>query len=1736
MPKRKKDIEEKNIIVPFSGASPTPIGVGSTNESYSSSDGKTIYINFQDLDSSGLSPFSGIQSRFTVTKITGATASTVNPTSFYVDTNYPKTAQLSLSNTDKLIDGLYNGSGILTTAQDVYVTYSSSTSGGFGTIPLLSDNDTVKSNVASFVGLGISNRTSEANGPVPIVAYTSTNGSKVYVQFREASPPLLPISGIGGFSVLQNSTSKNILNAYVLDPNSTTDGKIVVLDLLNALEIDDTTNPITVNYTAPSLSSLRLKDSSSLGNTAASFSGLAVTNYTSETTLPRVVDAFTSSSGTQYIYVQMSEPTLPGSTVLGFSVYVNNNLTSISSVAVGNTTYAGSGVSQYQISLSSSFNDADLIELDYQKQTTRYITDQSANLNLLSNFTNRKYVRNLYDTASGSIDNAFVPTESYVDENGTDIYVTFSINRYYQTLPATGINGFNVFVDGQSVPIKKAISLDSSQDNHVKITLYNRIYKGSTVSVGYIKGNLTDHNSNPFNTFQPEEIVNNATIDRNDLFDVLSWNDNVTNDIKFDYSIDEDTSELFRKSKFNIDTSVILDTEPPKGIVILNRADNEEQTGIKVHKFEAYGNDIEETGTSLNYDITTNSLAWSINLDTTTKISSLKVKLKRTNEILNTADKVRFDLFSNSSDNKPEAIVSSIGNISFSDLDTDYQTLSINISNEVTLEANTTYWIIASCDNIVPVDINNTPVIDISYHLSTGKNIAEISTATSSGWLITSDYSVYYKLTATYDTEKELSSRNYLLDIFEKPIREAVFYSDDSSYQKYELFGDKQSNYIIKKLSRIYEDTTDHANDIYPTVSKILIGASSFKPKNYVLEIRETPTSQWQQVFDTLTDESTLDNLVYAFDTPVTISDIRLVYKGDYFTIDSKSTLSVAAYDELSEVVSAQISHFSDFRDATDFNNSNAYGLVDFNEGLTDFENYSVTNNSQVFKGLTGNASSDILASVSFGSKIILASNNKIFTYYNNQVTSISNDQITGENTQITSLAVYNNKVYLGTSSGLIYSSLTGDFWTAVNGANVNNDGNKYNTIKPITSLGVMGNRLYIGTSKGDTSYPSLYSYDGKGIIKLRDFDATYEKVSCISSINFNLFVGLGGNYNSGSSAIYRYDGTIWEQTLATDYDNVEAMSYSTARNSIVAGFRGGNVWELPYINNQPSSWVKIYDTNSDKFFSIKDDVAGKYLFISGDNKSVVYVKGIDTFKVITNYRSSTNGLNKLWQHYNTYAESYSTDITDIENFDYQSYQSENYDLNYINIAGSGFTSNSKITLDGFVKAKEDGNYKFKLVTNMGAKLSLGGIAATSTYSSIGLTTDTNLITPQTYALNKNDLLNLKIDGFISQGTNPSLYLYWYNTSDIIGYELLPNDYLLRTNKIKSIEKLNNNYYGIGSDGKVYSFDVSFYETKTRYVYARFKDEVGNIQGITLSGKSSSTSILSDKITQDLNTVDNAYQTKGKIYQLSKNDDYSLDTKTIYTPNTRQYSIYAPDRKVKETGIYEAQPFFVPTLVKWGKMTNLIINKYSLNTLNGQVLEGLDAGTAVRVYIRSGNSRLECLNASWSTAYEISYINNNSAIPPIETQEINLQNYNGKWFQYKFELLSATKNLSPEIVSSTITYTAGTASYFFTKIFDTTDYDETAPVIRRGLLTSNELLNSGSISYGYLNTDDPEDIYDFNKYKEIIPNKVFEIDSPTSKIKFGILITSVGATPAVVYDFAVQLDMGDKNLQLMPSL
>ena len=1737
----RKDKSEQIQFVAYSGSAPTPIGLGSTNESYTSADGTVLYVNFTDIDSSGLFPSSGIQNRFSVTKILAGAATTVTPVSTYVDSALPKTLQLSLSSSDKVIDGLYNLAGIITASQTVFVNYVTTTGGGFGTIPLLSDNDTVKSTVIAFSGLGISNRTSETIAPVFQYAYSSTDGSKVYASFKELnSPPLLPSSGITGFTVLQSGTAVSVLGGIA----STT---TVELSLASPLFLDDGSNSVTLSYAPPATPSLRLRDSSGVGNTVLAFSGAAVTNLTAETEKPTIISAITaqSTAGTLLsaylpIYIKMSEHTTPGTSATGFSVFVQGTGYVATTVqAVGSTTYAGFGVTEYTLSIPrSTVLPSSVLELDYQKQSSNFITDQSANLNVLDSLSNRIRIQNKYNgsgagyipplSPSGVLQYLF--SESYVDVNGTDLYVTFNINREFATTPTTGISGFAVFVDGQVSPIKSAISLDNSFDEHVKISLYNKIFAGSAVSVSYRQGNLQGFLVSGYanlNSFEPQAITNNSLSQSASYFDIYDWNDNINSDITYEFDIDDNSNELYRKVNYYPAANVILDRKPPRGIAIINRGAEQNETGIKIHKFDAYGEPVDST-TVADFEIENLLQGWQYIPETDFNVSSVSFKLKKSGTISNTGNKIEFLIYTGS---ETGDLVGKFGEILFDDLTNSYKIFTFNPSENISLVAGQSYWVILSL-SVLPQPLGPTSIYVAQIAETNG--VLSYYDANEDYWVKTQNVSGFFKI---YDKEvfgSLISSKDILLDIFEKPVREALI-DIETGYKTYELFGDKQTNYYLKKLNKVFEDLDNPSNDIYPTIYKIVIGASSARPKNYILEIKQTPTSEWVQIFDTLVDETTLDNLIYVFDNPTQVCQIRLVYKGDYFTIDETGILSIAAVDDLSNTTKAQISHFEDFRDAVTFNNADETGFISFSEGLTEYENWNLTNSPRVFKATTSSATSDILTALSFNTKLILGANNKIFTFYDNQTNTISNEQIVASNKQITCSAIYKNRAYIGTSDGLIYSSLTGEFWTLVNPVNPL-DKTLPNYIKPIKSMIAYNDKLYIGTSKGTTSFPSIYTYDGKVLSKLKDFDTTYEFVSSLASANFNLYIGLGNIYGSAKSAIYRFDNIEWTQTLSSTFDNVEAMSYSTSRDSIVAAFRGGDIWELPFSNNLPGVWSKIYDTNSDRCFSINDDLSGDYLFINTDAKSVMYIKSIDSFKVINKYFSETQGVNFRWRKYDSYAESYSTDLADTENFTSEYYGVITSGINTTNFSPSGFGSSSNVLISGKIKAKNSGDYKFKVVSNMASELSVGGLAVTSNYSSIGVTSDQTLQISRTFTLAADQTIDFTLKSFVSTGTTASMNLYWNNTTDIEGYEIIPSTYLIRPEVVKAILPLSSNYYGVGSDGTVYDFEPSYYATRTRNVYVRFEDEAGNIHGLAATGQTIIYDIPSDKIVQDLNTLDNAYQTKGKIYQVEKSLSNELLTRVVYTPNTRQYAVYAPDRRVREIGYYEAQPFFVPTLVKWNDLVVLITNKYGLNLNNGVEVPGLDAGTSVKVYVKTGSTRTDCINAAWGDAYEISYINDNSNIPAVETLSIPLQSYNGKWLQYKFELISATKNLSPEIVSTTVTYSAGTASYYFTRLFDTSDYDSSSPLIRRGLLTSNELLNNGTITYGYINTDNDADVYDFNKYSEITPNTVFDISEPTSKIKFGILFTSVGTTPSVVFDFAVQLDLGDSNIKFMPSL
>jgi len=1734
------DPQENNPdFVAYSGSKPVP-STDALNPSYTSYDGRKIYLQFDDADSTGLSPATGTHLRFSITKINSGSATTVIPTSTAIETNAPKTLILNISSADKTIDALYDAAGIVTSYQTVFVSYDSSSFGT--TVPKLGDNDSTRSLVDTFAGFAVSNRTNEANPPVFLYANTSYDGLSVTATFREATPPLLPYTGISGFAISQSGIGLSVLTAYVKDPTSATDGKKVVIALSDRIAINDSTNPVTISYTPPTSGGyLKLSDSTSLRNTVSGFAGSAVTNLTEEIIAPTIISAYSNTGSIgNTVYLKMSERTLPTSPS-GFTIKLNDVSKTFAATA-GTTTYLSNVVTEYNFGLiGSTFNSEDQITINYSKPTSNFVYDLSNNANPLASLIDPLNVTNL---VTDSVAPTLVTSLSYVDQDGLNIYLKFTENASLPLLPSTGITGFRVSVNGAFSPLKNAIYInDSTKSNIVKITLYSKIHKNDIVKISYVPDNpttaysLRDSSSNYVTLFEPTSITNYTLDNPLGFYDPLEWNSEITSSLNNggnsgsggisivgsgdDFFID--FTEIFTKEERYPQASVILDTHPPYGTVILNRKATDADAGIKVHQFAAYGNSSDSSLTQSDYELSHLLQGWQYISSSDQTLSEVSFKLKKFGTIANSGDKIEFLVYSNE---LPGELVGKIGEIIYGDLTDSYQTFTFNPTSSIQLLGSNTYWFIISLSSL-PISTSGTAKAYTAQIDLTDGVIAYYDYDLAK-WIKTLDKSGYIKLLGSNILGDPLSSRDILLDILETPIREVNTFGGGTDESQFEVIGDDQFTYILKKINKI---TDASGNSVYPEVINIVVGATSSLPKNYSLEVKELPTSEWISILDTISDEDTYEFLNYTFDTPKQLSQIRLSYRGDYFTIDQTAELTIAAKDDLSDIVSAQVSHFPDFRDVNNFDNTNIRGFFDFREGVTEYSNFPISNPESIWVGQSTYGTSEITASIKFGTKIIVACNNVIYFYSDNAVKTITSSLSLSSTIQITCFAIYKNKVYAGTTNGLIYSSYNGEFWTLVNPLNPL-DRSLPNYIKPIKTLTAWGKYLYIGTSKGSSNYSSIYTYNGKSISKLIDFE--FEEITSSASFANLVFVGMGDGPGSLNSAIYKYNGLEWTKTLSSDASSVDALCYSGTKKSLLAGFSGGQVWELPFdSNNDPTSWSINYDTFANRIYSISDDSADMFTFISTDNGLFSYIKSEKQYKSITSFKTTTPKLSLRVRNYPEYALAFSTNTDDIESFNKQ-YFSTITDINYNNFITGAIPADITIPnyeIEGFIKAESSTTYAFRLITDLPVKVYMNDELVMDYFTVI--TSEQTYNATQTFTVTEGDYIKFKIFGSYSTSTTRSLKLYWNDINGTDGYVIVPSTQFIRSNRVKGVWNNLSTFAGAGSDGNVYLFDPSFYQTKIRRVYVRLKDVAGNIHGIVLPGKTAAYPVLSDKINQDLKTSNGSKVSSGKIFQINKNSNYVLSTKAVYTPKLSNYSVYAPDRKVRGIGYWESQPFYVPSLSQWGNLNALILNKYGLNDL-----EGLDAGTEIKIYVKSSTSRDNVLAASYSEAFKLSYINNQNVPVTAETFTVPLQTFGGKWLQYKIELISATKNLTPEVLSVTVDYTAATGSYFFTKMFDSANYssETIAPKFRRGLLTSNQIENNGTITYGFTTDNSDGATFDFSKYTEITPNQTFELTSPSSNIRFAIMFTSVGATPSIVYDFGVQLDAGSADMNMMPGL
>ena len=1432
-------------------------------------------------------------------------------------------------------------------------------------------------------------------------------------------------------------------------------------------------------------------------------------------------------------------------------------------------------------------------------------------------------------------------SNSYVAQDGYTIYVALSGVTSLPLQPATSITGFHVYINDVLASVKSAsvVSIDGSevQQASVKIKIFVKVNKNDIVKVKYFSGNLTQFDTTAIASFNTGELTNKTSLGDLIFFDPLEWNSSFGSsnvNIGTGSNFFSDSTELFKKEYTYPYAEVILDTTPPEGLIIINESPN--TGGVDVRTFAAY--QPFDTSTSGYSDrvlplLTSTVEAWQYLSSAEQTVKSFVFRMKYIQDtegtlaIGNTYGRVTVQLYSNTTGDIPNTSIKEIGYIQYDSLTASYQDFTLTPATPITLSSQTTYWFVLSFEPIIKSGVTSSGKISMPVKSSTSLFYAVYE---NSVWRRFATKQIgYAQLEGSFSEGESLPSSIMAQDIIGKNLYEATNFGGSLNPSRYEKIGNGQAYYLNMYLSP--------TNNVYPTVNAIDVGVTAVNQKSYYVEIKTNPDAQWQVLYENVADTTTTDFLRYKFDTPLSLSNIRIVYKGDYTTLLEDGTLTVGGIDRWSDVVEIQASHFPDFRDADDFINVNGRGWAPFTEGVSVYD-WNILNNSRLWSKFTNTNSLSFLHSEPVSGQVVSSSRHNISVSQAGVLRNSANGNWLNNGDSITAMAVHNSIIYVGTYNGYLYQSKGGDYWSLINSKNPL-DSTQYNTLQPITALASYGGALYIGTQTSGSSDASLIKYENRKFTTITTFNE--HKISCMTAHLSRLFIGMSGLSGEGLGSIYFFDGTSTNLSLSTTFDEVQAISYSSAFDTVVAGFKGGEIWKLIYDStNIPSTWSKITNASSSLIYNINDDTSGNYLFISTDNGVTAYVKSSDEYKIVTNPKYSNQGGRVIWKTFGVGTTDYQNDrdvVLTYENTRTSDLSSTN--LSAIKMSGVG-SSYYTLTLEGAIKAPKTTDYSFMLKTNAGVRLTIDDDQLTTSSNWLSTTnvtsTVSNINSVSTVSMIKNEFYKLKLE--VAVGTtsaNPLITLQWKDNSQSTNlFEDLDFANVYKPNSITSIVNYVNAYVGSGLDGSTYYFSPEYYATNKKYAYVRLKDEAGNYQNYTMPdgsipyasfddyiylggtgstvippppgiglikfvptsvkpGVSSTATLFIPSIATETkvftittdasstasvgsvtispgsksasfavtvkSTVDTAVTTstavtatlgtevytgnlgitpdsgtetditKGVIYQIKPAMD-PLVAPITYVPSATD-AIYAPKRKTRSLGNYVNRPFYVPTLTQWTSMEVLILNKYDVNTALG-----LDAGTEVNVYVRTADSSAACLQASWSSAFSKSYINNSTVPASAETLTIDLSAYSGKFIQYYLELSSATKNLSPEVLAVTITYKASTGSYFFTKTFDTTDYSTTlpAPEIRRGLLTSNQDKKDGNIVYGYTTDDRDGYKYDFSSYTVIEPNKTFELDTPSSTIKFAIMLTSIDGDPSIVYDFAVQLDAGDEDMNFMP--
>ncbi len=258
--------------------------------------------------------------------------------------------------------------------------------------------------------------------------------------------------------------------------------------------------------------------------------------------------------------------------------------------------------------------------------------------------------------------------------------------------------------------------------------------------------------------------------------------------------------------------------------------------------------------------------------------------------------------------------------------------------------------------------------------------------------------------------------------------------------------------------------------------------------------------------------------------------------------------------------------------------------------------------------------------------------------------------------------------------------------------------------------------------------------------------------------------------------------------------------------------------------------------------------------------------------------------------------------------------------------------------------------------------------------------------------------------------------------------------------------------------------------TQDKNVYLQLTDRAGNasVLGTVDTPEEVEANPLADSIAiADLVGFIN----NNKIFEL---DELGNTVFTLRGSN----SFFSADRVEEEKGVYTSEIFDgTNDLVKW-------------QSISWQATEM--ANTEVKMYVRTSSSKNDILLEDWIGPY------NNT-----QSSGVDISHFSGQFIQFKIELLSSVKDISPTFHKAIIQAITAEAIHFYTTNFAMTGR------VHKGILTSQKLVPvSADVVFGINTTNS----IDWNDYQVVDENRIFNVNQIGENVRVGIKLLSPSRT------------------------